>query len=148
MKLYVHSLVEKLKRFYENARCYNKIYSKNFINNFNQLNMFRATISPILRSTSLCLQLVVYIYYVCICVCLKKVGIFFFLYFSCIIATPGSKLQNVSSGLILYYGHLFFHRPNPYSRTIYCRLPMSSCSSNSQLPSSGGQPLHPNSEDN
>jgi len=81
VKLYVHSLVEKLKRFYENARCYNKIYSKNFINNFNQLNMFRATISPILRSTSLCLQLVVYIYYVCICVCLKKVGIFFFFIF-------------------------------------------------------------------
>ena len=27
VKLYVHSLVDKLKRFYENARCYNKIYS-------------------------------------------------------------------------------------------------------------------------
>ena len=27
MKLYVHSLVDKLKRFYENARCYNKIHS-------------------------------------------------------------------------------------------------------------------------
>jgi len=27
MKLYVHSLVDKLKWFYENARCYNKIYS-------------------------------------------------------------------------------------------------------------------------
>ena len=26
VKLYVHSLVDKLKRFYENARCYNKIY--------------------------------------------------------------------------------------------------------------------------
>jgi len=26
MKLYVHSLVDKLKWFYENARCYNKIY--------------------------------------------------------------------------------------------------------------------------
>ena len=31
----------------------------NFINNFNQLNMFREIISPILRSTRLCLQLVV-----------------------------------------------------------------------------------------
>jgi hypothetical protein len=31
-----------------------------FINNSNQLNMFRAIISPILRSTRLCLQLVVY----------------------------------------------------------------------------------------
>ena len=31
----------------------------NFIDNFNQLNMFRAIISPILRSTRLCLQLVV-----------------------------------------------------------------------------------------
>ena len=31
----------------------------NFIDNYNQLNMFRAVISPILRSTSLCLQLVV-----------------------------------------------------------------------------------------
>jgi len=30
-----------------------------FIDNYNQLNMFRATISPILRSTWLCLQLVV-----------------------------------------------------------------------------------------
>ena len=31
----------------------------NFINNCNQLNMFRLIISPILRSTRLCLQLVV-----------------------------------------------------------------------------------------
>ena len=31
----------------------------NFIDNYNQLNMFRAIISPILRSTRLCLQLVV-----------------------------------------------------------------------------------------
>jgi len=30
-----------------------------FIDNFNQLNMFRAIVSPILRSTRLCLQLVV-----------------------------------------------------------------------------------------
>ena len=30
-----------------------------FINNFNQLNMFRPIISPILRSTILCLQLVI-----------------------------------------------------------------------------------------
>ena len=28
VKLYVHSLADKLKRFYENARCYNKIYCK------------------------------------------------------------------------------------------------------------------------
>ena len=33
--------------------------SDNFTNNFNQLNMFRAIISPILRSTRLCLQFVV-----------------------------------------------------------------------------------------
>jgi len=33
--------------------------SNNFINNFNQLNIFRAIISPILKSTRLCLQLVV-----------------------------------------------------------------------------------------
>jgi len=26
VKLYVHSLVEELKWFYENARCYNKIF--------------------------------------------------------------------------------------------------------------------------
>jgi len=32
----------------------------NFVNNYNQLNMFRTIISPILRSTRLCLQLVVY----------------------------------------------------------------------------------------
>jgi len=31
----------------------------NFINNFNQLNTFRVKISPILRSTRLCLQFVV-----------------------------------------------------------------------------------------
>ena len=30
-----------------------------FIDNYNQLNIFRAIISPILRSTRLCLQLVV-----------------------------------------------------------------------------------------
>jgi len=29
-----------------------------FINNFNQLDMFRAIMSPILRSTRLCLQFV------------------------------------------------------------------------------------------
>ena len=41
---------------------YNSINSQlenNFINNFNQLNMFRAIISPILRSTRLYLQFVV-----------------------------------------------------------------------------------------
>jgi len=32
----------------------------NFIDNYNQLNMFRAIISPILRSTRLCLQLVIH----------------------------------------------------------------------------------------
>jgi hypothetical protein len=31
----------------------------NFIDNYNQFNMFRAIMSPILRSTRLCLQLVV-----------------------------------------------------------------------------------------
>ena len=31
----------------------------NFIDSYNQLNMFRAKISPIRRSTRLCLQLVV-----------------------------------------------------------------------------------------
>ena len=31
----------------------------NFVDNYNQLNMFRAIISPILRSTRLCLQFVV-----------------------------------------------------------------------------------------
>ena len=35
------------------------IKSVRFIGNFNQLNMFRAIISPIFRSTRLCLQLVV-----------------------------------------------------------------------------------------
>jgi len=45
--------------------CYNNINIqtdakiKHFIENYNQLNMFRAIISPILRSTRLCLQLVV-----------------------------------------------------------------------------------------
>jgi len=44
---------------------YCNIYSQldatitNFIDNYNQLNMFRAIISPILRSTRLCVQLVV-----------------------------------------------------------------------------------------
>ena len=33
---------------------------KRYINNSNQLNMFRVLISPILRSTRLCLQLVVF----------------------------------------------------------------------------------------
>jgi len=33
-------------------------YNNNFINNFNQLNMFRAIISSIFRSSRLCLQLV------------------------------------------------------------------------------------------
>ena len=30
-----------------------------FIDNYNQINMFRAIISPVLRSTRMCLQLVV-----------------------------------------------------------------------------------------
>ena len=48
--------VEPVKQKYKQpTRCNNN----NFINNFNQLNMFRAIISPILRSTKLCLQLVV-----------------------------------------------------------------------------------------
>ena len=44
---------------------YNNINSQldatitNFIDNYNQLNVFRAIISPVLRSTRLCLQLVV-----------------------------------------------------------------------------------------
>jgi len=32
LKLYVHLLVDKLKWFYENARCYNKIYKNKCIN--------------------------------------------------------------------------------------------------------------------
>jgi len=36
-----------------------KPISIRFVNNSNQLNMFRAIISPILRSPRLCLQLVV-----------------------------------------------------------------------------------------
>jgi len=60
-----------LTKFYQFDVCvtvrhrYNNINSQldatitHFIDNYNQLNMFRATISPILRSTRLCLQLVV-----------------------------------------------------------------------------------------
>ena len=45
--------------------CYNNINSQldatitNFIDNYNQLSMFRAKVSLILRSAKLCLQLVV-----------------------------------------------------------------------------------------
>ena len=45
---------------------YNNINSQidkkitNFIDNYNQLNMFRAIISPILRNSRLCLQLVLW----------------------------------------------------------------------------------------
>jgi len=50
----------------ETAHKYNNINSQldatitDFIVNYNQLNMFRVIISPILRSTRLCLQLVVW----------------------------------------------------------------------------------------
>ena len=37
----------------------NYMQQQRFINNSNQLNIFQATISPIRRSTRLCLQLVV-----------------------------------------------------------------------------------------
>jgi len=47
------SFIQKYKQL---TRCNNN----NFINNFNQLNMFRTILSLILRSTRLCLQLVVY----------------------------------------------------------------------------------------
>ena len=49
----------------ENNNGFNNINSKldakitNFIDNYNQFNMFQAIISPVLRSTILCLQLVV-----------------------------------------------------------------------------------------
>ena len=50
--------------FYNAKFKYNNVNSQldakitNFIDNYNQLNMFRAMISPILKSTRLCLQLV------------------------------------------------------------------------------------------
>ena len=51
-----HTNIKKWKHLYKQlTRCNNN----NFINNLSQLNMFRALISPILRSTRLCLQLVV-----------------------------------------------------------------------------------------
>jgi len=43
------------QQYKQPTRCNNN----NFIDNFNQLNMFRAIVSPIFRSTRLCLQLVV-----------------------------------------------------------------------------------------
>ena len=44
----------KVQQYNQPTRCNN-----DFINNYNQLNMFREIISPILSSTRLCLQLVV-----------------------------------------------------------------------------------------
>jgi len=34
VKLYMHSLVDKLKCFYENTRCYNKIYCGDLFKKF------------------------------------------------------------------------------------------------------------------
>jgi len=47
--------MERLTIHKQPPRCNNN----SFINSFNQLNIFRAIISPILRSTRLCLQFVV-----------------------------------------------------------------------------------------
>jgi len=63
---YTMYLLEKKKTLRKKSRMrYNNINSQldatitNFIYNYNQFNMFRAIISPILRSTRLCLQLVI-----------------------------------------------------------------------------------------
>jgi len=42
----------------QNWKLPNRCNNNNFLNNFNQFNIFRALISPILRSTRLCLNLV------------------------------------------------------------------------------------------
>jgi len=40
-ELYVHSLVDKLKWFYENAQCYNKIYIQNmFLSHLQKLAVY------------------------------------------------------------------------------------------------------------
>jgi len=46
-------------RWYSNINSHLGATITNFIDNYNQLNMFRAIISPILRNTRLCLKLVV-----------------------------------------------------------------------------------------
>jgi len=48
-----------VRHWYNNINSQQDATITNFIDNFNQLNMFRAIVSPILRSTRLCLQLVV-----------------------------------------------------------------------------------------
>jgi len=60
-----HSVVRKINILRAEVTLHNNIKSQldetitHFIDNYNQLNMFRAIISSILRSTRLCLQLVV-----------------------------------------------------------------------------------------
>ena len=59
-RIFKEAYVVKYKLMWEsniNSQLYATI--TNFIDNYNQLNMFRAIISPILGSTRLCLQLVV-----------------------------------------------------------------------------------------
>ena len=48
-----------VRHWYNNINIQLDATITNFIDNYNQLNTFRAIISPILRSTRLCLQLVV-----------------------------------------------------------------------------------------
>jgi len=52
VKLYVHSLVDKLKRFYENARFYNKIHSPSSVCTFapSPIKLFTTRFSPLLNS--------------------------------------------------------------------------------------------------
>jgi len=58
MKIEFHVRVTVYNR-YNNINTQLDVTIKNFIDNYNHLSMFQVTISPIFRSTRLCLQLVV-----------------------------------------------------------------------------------------
>jgi len=55
----MYAMKYKMNTKYNNINSQLDATITNFIDNYNRLNMFRAIISPILRSTRLCLQLVV-----------------------------------------------------------------------------------------
>jgi len=57
--IYIYDVCVIVHHRYNNINSQLDATITNFIDSYNQLNMFRTIISPILRSTRLCLQLVV-----------------------------------------------------------------------------------------
>ena len=59
LRVYKFDVCVTVHHSYNNKNSQLEATVTNFIDNYNELNMFRAIISPILRSARLCLQLLI-----------------------------------------------------------------------------------------